>query len=125
MPSWYETFPLPPLEAMACGSAVVATALGTEDYAFDGKNSRVVQPRNPEALAEALLSIAQDPAFALRLAQAGLKTAAEHTWEKAVPKLEAILQAELAATGESPYQKLNAMCRGSKEPAAAAAAPRS
>jgi glycosyltransferase involved in cell wall biosynthesis len=35
-PSWYESFPLPPIEAMACGTAVVTTPYGTEDYAIDG-----------------------------------------------------------------------------------------
>ena len=45
-PSWYESFPLPPLEAMASGTAVVTTNLGTEDYAFDGKNAVVVDSRD-------------------------------------------------------------------------------
>ena len=30
-PSWYESFPLPPIEAMACGTAVITTPYGTED----------------------------------------------------------------------------------------------
>ena len=44
-PSWYESFPLPPIEAMACGTAVITTPYGTEDYAIDGHTAIVARPR--------------------------------------------------------------------------------
>src|SRR5262249_12366446 len=53
-PSWYESFPLPPLEAMACGVPVITTRYGTEDYAEDGRNALVVDPRHPDLLAAAI-----------------------------------------------------------------------
>jgi len=41
----YESFPLFPLEAMACGLAVITTAPGTEDYAVNQENCLVVEPK--------------------------------------------------------------------------------
>jgi len=87
-PSWYESFPLPPLEAMACGAPVVTTRYGTEDYAIDDVNSLVVPPRNPEAFAKAILRVLSDEALAERLKKAGLQTAREFTWERTLNKVE-------------------------------------
>lgn len=53
-PSWYESFPLPPIEAMACGTPVVATRYGTEDYCFHEDNCLVVPPKEPKLMAEAI-----------------------------------------------------------------------
>ncbi len=92
MPSWYESFPLPPLEAMNCGTAAVCTQFGTEDYAYDKQNALVVPPRNPQALAEAIIALATDPKLAKRLALNGLATAHGITWEKSTDRLEDILK---------------------------------
>ena len=61
MSSWYESFPLPPLEAMACGAPVICTPIGIEDYAVDRKNCLIVPPRNPKELASAILALRNDP----------------------------------------------------------------
>jgi glycosyltransferase involved in cell wall biosynthesis len=92
MPSWYESFPLPPIEAMACGAAVVVTGTGTEDYAVDEENALVRPARDPVRLAEAILELIQSPSKAYRLAKAGLETARKMTWEAATDRLEEILQ---------------------------------
>lgn len=91
MSSWYESFPLPPLEAMACGTAVVTTRIGTENYAFNGENSLVVPPRAPEQLAEAILRLINEPLLCCKIAEAGVETARHFTWDKATDKLEKIL----------------------------------
>ncbi len=52
-PSWYESFPLPPLEAMACGTAVITTPNGTGDYVVDGQpapRSSCVRASSPISL---------------------------------------------------------------------------
>jgi glycosyltransferase involved in cell wall biosynthesis len=92
MPSWYESYPRPPLEAMNCGTAAVCTQFGTEDYAYDKQNALVVPPRNPRALAEAIIALATDPKLAKELALNGLETAREITWEKSTDRLEEILK---------------------------------
>ena len=72
MNSWFESFPLPPIEAMACGTAVITTKLGTEDYAIDGENAFVVPPKQPEILAERIVKLIEQPKIASRLAKNGL-----------------------------------------------------
>lgn len=91
-PSWYESFPLPQLEAMACGTPVVTTRYGTEDYAFHEKNSLVVLPRNPQEMAKAILRLLSDKNLAEKLRKNGLKTAKEFTWEKTINKVEKIFK---------------------------------
>lgn len=81
--SWYESFPLPPLEAMACGTPAICTRLGTEDYADNGVNCLIVQPRDPEAIAAAVRLVADDTDLRRELASNGLETAARFTWPEA------------------------------------------
>jgi glycosyltransferase involved in cell wall biosynthesis len=79
-PSWYESFPLPPLEAMATGTAVLTTRDGTEDYASDDENCLVVPPRRPDELARALNELRS---FSLRrrLGSQAAEDARRFTWE--------------------------------------------
>jgi glycosyltransferase involved in cell wall biosynthesis len=92
MPSWYESFPLPPLEAMASGAAAIVTGTGTEDYAVDGINSLVLPARNPRRLADGLISLIDDRQKAKSIAESGLNTARRLTWACATNRLEQILQ---------------------------------
>jgi len=90
--SWFEGFALPPLEAMACGTPVVLTdSGGVREYAVDGHNCLMTPPRQPERLAQAILSVLNDDALAQKLAVNGISTAQEFRWEKSVSKLEQIL----------------------------------
>ncbi len=90
-PSWYESFPLPPLEAMASGTAVVTTDYGTEDYAFHEKNALVIGSRDVKAMFEAVCRLVDDEELRQRLEARGLETAKQFTWENAVARREQIL----------------------------------
>jgi glycosyltransferase involved in cell wall biosynthesis len=81
--SWYESFPLPPLEAMAVGVPTICTRLGTEDYAADGENALIVPPQDPNAIAAALRRVRDDPDLCERLVRNGLDTARRFTWKRA------------------------------------------
>ncbi|MCL0070512.1 glycosyltransferase family 4 protein [Dehalococcoidia bacterium] len=98
-PSWYESFPLPPLEAMACGAPLVTTRYGTEDYCFHEDNSLVVPPREPKLMAEAILRLLEDKNLASRQRENGLKTAREFTWDKTVDKVESLFKQKLQGSG--------------------------
>jgi glycosyltransferase involved in cell wall biosynthesis len=90
--SWWESFGLPPLEAMACGAPVVVTnSRGVLDYAVDGHNCLVVPPRQPHALALAIKKVLSDDSLAAKLSQHGPETAKRFDWETATSRLEAEL----------------------------------
>ena len=87
--SWWESFGLPPLEAMACGAPVVLTdSRGVREYARPGENCLLVPIRDPQALAEAMLRVLTDRSLAARLRRNGPPTAARFTWESAVDRFE-------------------------------------
>jgi len=91
-PSWYESFPLFPLEAMACGAPVVTTPYGTEDYAFHEKNCLVVPPKDPRALADAVLRLLDDEDLREEFKKEGPKTARQFTWDKTVDRVESLFK---------------------------------
>jgi glycosyltransferase involved in cell wall biosynthesis len=69
---WYEPFGIVPVEAMACGLPVVASAVGGMlDTVVDGETGVLVRPKDPSALAHVLRSLLTDPARLGRLGAAG------------------------------------------------------
>ena len=73
---WYEPFGIVPLEAMACGTPVVASAVGGMiDSVVDGVTGVHVPPRDPERLAEALAPLLADPERCARYGSAGVDRA--------------------------------------------------
>jgi glycosyltransferase involved in cell wall biosynthesis/phosphoheptose isomerase len=73
---WYEPFGIVPLEAMACGVPVVASAVGGMiDTIVDGVTGLHVSPRDPERLASALRPLLDDPAYRTVLGRAGVRRA--------------------------------------------------
>lgn len=79
-PSWHESFPLPPLEAMACGTAVVSTDIGVSDYCWDRTTALVVPAHDATALATALSALLTDAGLRHELAEAAATTAQSFTW---------------------------------------------
>lgn len=76
MPSLTEAFGMALLEAMASGVPVVATRVGgIPEFVEHGVNGLLVEPNNPEALAEALLMVLENVNIAARLGRQGRVTA--------------------------------------------------
>lgn len=73
--SLVEGFGLPPLEAMACGAAVITSACGGVSDFATVNNSIIVPPGSPRALAEAITTLAQDRVLLEHLRAAGPRTA--------------------------------------------------
>jgi glycosyltransferase involved in cell wall biosynthesis len=68
MPSYHEAFGLSAVEAMSCGRALVASDVGgLAEIIENGKSGVLVQPRNPEALSNALLRLLTSPETANEL----------------------------------------------------------
>jgi glycosyltransferase involved in cell wall biosynthesis len=78
VPSRREPLGLAAIEALACGTPVVAAAVGgLKEVIRDGENGLLVPPEDPEALAGALTRLA-DPRLRKRLAAAGPASVASH-----------------------------------------------
>jgi type III pantothenate kinase len=71
---WYEPFGIVPLEAMACGIPVIASAVGgMVDTVLDGVTGVHVPPRDPERLAEAAAALFADPGRRRQYGEAGVE----------------------------------------------------
>ena len=98
---YLEPFGLVALEAMACGTPVVAVAEGGTRESIRADETGVLTMRDEEAFAAAVERVAADSAFASRLADAALEDVARRwTWAASAERLDAALAA-CAAGGVS------------------------
>jgi glycosyltransferase involved in cell wall biosynthesis len=91
--SYFEAFGLPPLEAMACGTAVVTTDCGgNRDYAQNGSNCLLVPPSDLEQLSLAIYRLLSNDAERQRIASSGYAFAQSWTWQRTADQVEAFLK---------------------------------
>ena len=98
IPSLYEGFGLPCLEAMACGTPVVAADRAALPETCGGA-ALLADPADGEAFATALVRAATDEAERARLIAAGRERAATFTWRRTAELTDAALAAALANDG--------------------------
>ena len=90
LPSEAEGMPNSVLESMAAGIPVVATRVGgTSEIILDGVDGLLVPPRNPPALADAILRVLQDADLARRLSRNGQARMRTHfSYDRLIAQLE-------------------------------------
>jgi len=95
LPSWREGTPRSLLEAMACGLPIVATDVpGCREVVRNGDNGLLVPPRDPQALADALRRLINDPELRASMGARSRQRAvdefsAEHVIERTMAVYEA------------------------------------
>lgn len=99
LPSLFEGLPITVLEALAAGTAVVASAVdGTPEVVIDGQTGRLVPPGEGPALTEALRGLIKEPARAWRMGEEGTRrVAGRYTAHQQARRTEALYRALLAA----------------------------
>jgi D-inositol-3-phosphate glycosyltransferase len=81
MPSYYESFGMVALEAMACGSPVIASRVGgLATTVRDGATGFLVPDGDARALADRIAEVLGDPDLRWRLGREGIRWAARHRW---------------------------------------------
>ncbi|MBI3537896.1 MAG: glycosyltransferase family 4 protein [Chloroflexi bacterium] len=80
-PSLYEGFGLPPLEAMACGTPVIASNISSLPEVV-GDAARLIDPQNIAMLADAMIEVARDANLKMELRARGLIQAEKFSWQR-------------------------------------------
>lgn len=90
-PSMYEGFGLTPLEAMACGTPVIAANSSSFPEVI-GNAGMLVEPTR-DALASAMIRLVSDPELGRNLGAAGLERSRQFSWAKAAAATAAVYRA--------------------------------
>lgn len=97
VPSWNEAFSLVTAEAMAAGRAVVASRVGAlEELVDHERTGLLVPPRDPEALAAAIVRVAEDPALAEFLGQNAKMAAERFSRDRSIDSIVNVYKEALA-----------------------------
>jgi phosphatidylinositol alpha-mannosyltransferase len=101
-----ESFGIVLLEAMAAGTAIVASDIhGYKGVVRRGREGLLVPPREPKAIAGAVARLLRDDALRTAMGQAGAERAQEFSWERVTAKVDdyyGVVIRRLAARGELP-----------------------
>lgn len=112
MPSRSESFGLVALEAQACGTPVVAAAVGGLRYVIDdGVTGHLVEGHDPADHAERVLDVLRDPAGARRMGEAGVAHSQRFSWDATAEEILAVYR-ELR-DGVSPDRERTPLAQGS------------
>ena len=84
--SFYEGYGMPVAEAMASGVPVITSESASMPEVADGC-AKLVNPKDPEAIAEALKSYLEDQGYRQRQGELGKEKSFNYTWERSSEKL--------------------------------------
>lgn len=100
-PSLYEGFGLPPLEAMACGTPVIASNTSSLPEIL-GDAALLVDPRSIKELTAALTAVLRDTAKRRELATRGVEWVARYSWERTAAETLAVYEEAAMLAAPSP-----------------------
>jgi glycosyltransferase involved in cell wall biosynthesis len=100
-PSLYEGFGIPPLEAMACGTPVIASTSSSLPEVV-GDAGLLVPPTDAEALGAAIVRLLEDAGLRAELRERGLRQARRFSWRTTAERTLAVYRE--AGTTPSPSQ---------------------
>lgn len=97
---WYEPFGITPVEAMACGTPVVGSNVGGIKFTVrDGENGYLVPPNDPEALAERIAHLYQNPKLLSVLSRQAVRRANDlFTWQRVTGAVADLYEEVLSAS---------------------------
>jgi glycosyltransferase involved in cell wall biosynthesis len=96
-PTRYESFGLPPLEAMSAGCPVIASDLPVvSEMVRHGENGLLVEPESHEALAGAIVRLLTEPGLRARLVEGGRRTLSSYMEADLIARIEALYGEVLA-----------------------------
>jgi D-inositol-3-phosphate glycosyltransferase len=91
VPSYYESFGMVALEAMACGVPVIASAVGgLPETVRDGESGLLVPDNTPAAFADGLELLLGDPELRWELSTGARALAEQYSWANVAEQVEAV-----------------------------------
>lgn len=93
---WHAGWNNPVIEAMACGTPVVCSAIGgVEDFAFHERTALLVPPRDVDGFAAAITRVIESPELCERLSAGALREVERFDWDAAVDRFLSVLEGAL------------------------------
>lgn len=91
LPSYYEGFGFPILEAMACGTPVITSNVSSMPEVA-GDAAIFIDPKSPEMIADSIYRVIDDLGIRSTLREKGFMRAKEFTWEKCAAETMAVFE---------------------------------
>lgn len=87
-----EGYGLTGMEAMACGTVLISSDYaGVHEYGIDGYNCLLSPVREPEKMVNNIIKVFEDDNLKNNISRCGRESLKEFTWDKAISKLESVL----------------------------------
>ncbi len=85
-PTRVDNMPNSVLEALACGLPVISTNVGGVPFIVEhGRTALLVEPDDPQAMADAIVTLYRDHALGAQLRESGMREVARYSWREVGP----------------------------------------